>query len=118
MSASAILIVEDEFLISLTLAESLEDAGYSVITTFNADEAISVLESRTDIRMIITDIDMPGSMDGLKLAAAVSDRWPPIKIIVTSGKHRPGKSDLPDGSFFLAKPYRLSQLTEVVRQAW
>lgn len=117
MSVGAILTVEDDFLISLALSEMLQEAGYEVISTLNADEAISVLEARADIWLIITDIDMPGSMDGLKLAACVRDRWPPVKIIITSGKHCPSASMMPDGSVFLPKPYRLSELTRVVNHA-
>ncbi len=79
MNAITILTVEDEFLVSEYLREVLEGAGYRVIATNNADEAIAVLESRNDIRVVITDINMPGSMDGLKLAAAIRGRWPPIK---------------------------------------
>jgi DNA-binding NtrC family response regulator len=116
MSAPVILIVEDEPLISLMLQEFLEDAGYEVLAAANADAAIPILESRMDIRVVITDIDMPGSMDGLKLAACVRDRWPPLKIIVTSGKHRPGISDMPSGSLFLAKPYGMNSVVEAVRR--
>ena len=86
---ATILVVEDDFLLSLDTSEALEDAGYDVIAAANADEAIKVLETRNDIRTIFTDINMPGSMDGLKLAAAVRDRWPPVHIIVTSGMTAP-----------------------------
>ena len=71
-----ILTVEDEEPLRAYLGEILEDAGYSVIAAASADEAIAVLESRNDIRTVITDINMPGSMDGLRLAAAVRGRWP------------------------------------------
>jgi DNA-binding NtrC family response regulator len=116
MSLKVVLTVEDEFLISLALGDMLEAAGYEVIATSNADEAITVLESRPDVRLIITDVDMPGSMDGLKLAAAVRDRWPPVKIIVTSGKQRPTESSMPDGSFFMPKPYTTTQLSDAVQR--
>ena len=82
---ATILVVEDDILLSLDTSDALKDAGYDVIAAANADEAIKVLETRNDIRTIFTDINMPGSMDGLKLAAAVRDRWPPVHIIVTSG---------------------------------
>jgi CheY-like chemotaxis protein len=100
-----ILTVEDEVLISQYLGDLLRDDGYAVVATYNADQAIAVLESRSDIGVIITDINMPGSMDGLKLAAAVRDRWPPIKIIVTTGRAQPRQDELPPGSAVLAKPY-------------
>ena len=79
------LIVEDEFLLRMDAAEAIGAAGFEVIEAANADEAIEVLEARPDITVVFTDIQMPGSMDGLKLARAVRGRWPPIKIIATSG---------------------------------
>ena len=87
-------------------------AGYEVISAFNADQAIEILESRDDIKLIFTDVDMPGSMDGLKLAAAVRHRWPPVRIVVTSGKHLP--SELPDGAVFIPKPYNGAKIVETV----
>jgi two-component system, response regulator PdtaR len=100
-----ILTVEDETLVRDYLGEILEYAGYQVVSAANADEAIEILESRDDIRVIITDINMPGSMDGLRLAAAVKDRWPPIKIIIATGKEPPRREEMPIDSQFLAKPY-------------
>jgi CheY-like chemotaxis protein len=104
-SGPTILIVEDEILIGQYLGDVLRDAGYEVIAAFNADKAIEILESRSDVRLIITDINMPGSMDGLRLAAAIRDKWPPIKIIIATGKERPTGDQMPDGSLFLSKPY-------------
>ncbi len=100
-----VLIVEDEFLLRMSAVAMIEDAGFEVLEAGNADEAITMLESRSDIRLVFTDIQMPGSMDGLKLAAAVKGRWPPIKIIATSGRHLIRDSDLPEGALFLSKPY-------------
>ena len=80
-----ILTVDDEFLISEYLHAILESGGHRVIATFDADEAIEVLERVRDIQLVITDINMPGSMDGLRLAAAIRDRWPPIHLIVVTG---------------------------------
>ena len=88
-----------------------------MIEAANADEAIAILESRADIRVVFTDIHMPGSMDGLKLAHAVRDRWPPIKIIVTSGRDRLSAGDLPDGGRFFSKPYDPREIGEALR-AW
>src|ERR1700683_5360591 len=82
----AILIVEDEALVRLYAVDTVTAAGFDVVEAASADEAIRILESRSDIRVVFTDIQMPGLMDGLKLAQAVRDRWPPIKIIVTSGR--------------------------------
>jgi CheY-like chemotaxis protein len=86
-----------------------------VVDARNADEAIEILKARPDIRIVFTDIDMPGSMDGLKLAAAVCDRWPPIEIIITSGKVRPAASDIPARGVFLSKPYDEAALSRALR---
>jgi len=84
-----ILVVEDEILIRELVAEELEVAGYTIVIANDADQAIAILEARQDIHLVFTDVNMPGSIDGLKLAAAVRDRWPPVHIIITSGKIRP-----------------------------
>src|ERR1019366_2069715 len=78
-----VLIVEDESLTRLDAVEMAEAAGFAVVEASNADDAIRILESRNDIRIVFTDIDMPGSMDGLKLPRAIRNRWPPIQLIVT-----------------------------------
>lgn len=83
---SVVLVVEDEPLIRMAACMIVEDAGFIALEAANADDAIRILESRSDIRLIFTDVDMPGSLDGLKLAHFVRNRWPPIKIIVASGK--------------------------------
>jgi len=110
----SVLLVEDEVLVRMDIADSLAESGFDVLEAGSADEAI--LETNDAIRLIITDIDMPGSMDGLKLAAAVRDRWPPIRIIVTSGNRIVEITDLPDGSVFFAKPYQSSQLVASMHQ--
>ena len=100
-----VLVVEDQPLTRVATVETLEDAGFQVLEASNADEAIRILEARNNVRIVFTDIDMPGSMDGLKLARAVRDRWPPIKIVITSGQLIPNEVDLPAGGRFVAKPY-------------
>jgi CheY-like chemotaxis protein len=110
-----VLIVEYEFLLRLDAAEAIETAGFEAIQATNADEAIAVLQARFDIRVVFTDIQMPGSMDGFKLAQFVRDRWPPIKIIATSGRVVAGDDDLPAGSLFLSKPYRGKELVAALR---
>ncbi len=100
-----VLVVEDEALIRLAIVDELEIAGFDVYEADGAETAIAIIERHPEIRMIFTDIDMPGTMDGLKLAAFVRDRWPPIKIIVTSGRVIPGPGELPSDVPFLAKPY-------------
>ena len=110
-----LLVVENELLLSVDISDALKDDGYDVITVANADEAIKVLETRNDIHTIFTDIDLPGSMDGLKLAAAVKDRWPPVHIIVTTGMSVPRRDQMPAKSLFIAKPYRNAEVLEALR---
>jgi CheY-like chemotaxis protein len=105
-----VLLVEDEALIRMDAADAIRDLGFDVIEAASADDAIAVLERTADIAVVFTDIQMPGSMDGLRLAAAVRDRWPPVAIIVTSGQVRPHEHDLPTKVPFLAKPYGSHQL--------
>src|SRR5579862_1563277 len=112
----AVLIVEDEPLVRLCAVEAVEGAGFEVIEAANADDAIRILESRTDIRVVFTDMHMPGSMDGLKLAHAVRNRWPPIKIIVTSGRELVAEQDLPEGGRFFAKPYNPIEILDTLRE--
>ena len=112
----AVLIVEDEPLVRLGAAKFIADEGFEVIEAANADEAIRILEARKDVRIVFTDIHMPGSMDGLKLARAVRNRWPPIKIIVTSGRDPVTEQDLPEGSRFFAKPYDPIQITNLLHE--
>ena len=109
------LIVEDEFLLRMEAADTIVAAGFEAVEAANADQAIEILESRRDITVVFTDIQMPGSMDGLKLARAVRGRWPPIKIVATSGHAHVRESDLPEGGRFLAKPYSPVQVTDVLR---
>jgi DNA-binding LytR/AlgR family response regulator len=82
----------------------------------NADEAIKILEARDDIRIVFTDINMPSSMDGLELAAAVRGRWPPIEFIVTSGHHSPTTDDLPKRARFISKPYTNCQIARALTE--
>lgn len=100
VSARTVLVVEDDPLVLLSAVAMIEDAGYDVLEAANADEAIALLEDHPQIRVVFTDIEMPGSMDGLKLAAYVRDRWPPVAIIVTSGRILPGEGLLPAGRRF------------------
>ena len=110
-----ILTVEDEFLISEYLRAILEGGGHRVVATFDADEAIQVVERVRDIQLVITDIDMPGSMDGLRLAGAIRERWPPIHLIVVTGFAPPRSSELPRDSLFIPKPYGTAEILSAVR---
>src|SRR3984893_3426602 len=110
-----ILIVEDDFFLRMNAAEMIQDAGFDVVEAGDADEAIAILEARPDIHVVFTDIQMPGAMDGLKLARFVRGRWPPIKIVATYGFVSVRKDDLPEGSRFVPKPYRAEQIVATLR---
>jgi CheY-like chemotaxis protein len=111
-----VLIVEDEFLLRMNAADMIGAAGFEIVEAANADQAIEILESRRDITVIFTDVQMPGSMDGLKLARAVRGRWPPIKIVATSGLDNVAETDLPEGGRFLPKPYSPVEVAGVLRE--
>jgi two-component system, response regulator PdtaR len=101
----AVLVVEDEFLIRMDTVSSLEGDGFIVHEAKDAADAIRCLELHSEIRLVFTDVNMPGSMDGVALAHYVRGRWPPVKIIVTSGVAKAQKDDLPTGALFVEKPY-------------
>lgn len=106
-----VLVVEDEPLLLMAAVDLVEEAGFEALEARNADEAIELLNARQDIRIVFTDIDMPGSMDGMKLAAMVRDRWPPVEIIIVSGHRKVTDNDLPDRCVFFSKPYDISRVT-------
>lgn len=111
-----VLVVEDEPLVRMDISDQLQDFGFDVLEAENAAEAIDMLAMNSSIQVIFTDVDMPGEMDGLKFAAAVRDRWPPIKIIVTSGHRQVSMRDLPTASRFFGKPYRAEKVAAAVRE--
>jgi CheY-like chemotaxis protein len=110
-----VLIVEDEIMLRMRAVDIVEDAGYTPIEALDADEAVEILESRSDIALMCTDIQMPGSMDGLGLARTVHERWPSIKIIVMSGQLYPQNIDLPPCSRFFGKPLEAGQMIAEMR---
>jgi CheY-like chemotaxis protein len=101
----AVLVVEDEALIRLNISDELTELGFEVFEAANAGEAVELLKRHREIHVLFTDIDMPGDVDGLQLAQLVRTRWPPIKIIVTSGKHSYSHDELPVEGRFIPKPY-------------
>jgi CheY-like chemotaxis protein len=111
-----VLVVEDELLLRMDAVDMIADAGFEVLGAGSADQAIEILEKRSDITAVFTDIQMPGSMDGLKLARAVRGRWPPIKIIATSGRVHVNEQDLPEGGRFLPKPYNSGQVVGALQE--
>lgn len=100
-----ILVVEDNELLQMTTVDTLCDAGFDVISVSNADQAIDILDRRDDIVAVFTDIDMPGSMDGVQLARTVQRRWPMIRTVLTSGGPPPASHALPPHVVFYQKPY-------------
>ena len=111
----AVLVVEDEPITRMDVVDQLEEDGFKVFEAPDADRAIKILEANPAIRILFTDVDMPGSMDGLKLAAAVRDRWPPIKIVVASGLRKINIDALPDDSRFFSKPYNVNEIAATMR---
>lgn len=110
-----VLIVEDEPLQRMMLVDMVEGAGFDAVEAMDADDAVSILEKRLDIRIVFTDIDMPGGVDGLKLAATIRDRWPPIEIIITSSKQPPNLEKIPVRSVFFPKPYQKDHVLTAMR---
>jgi CheY-like chemotaxis protein len=110
MEKAVVLVVENEALIRISALHMVEDAGFVAVEARNADEAIKVLESRSDIRAVFTDIRMSGSLDGWKLARAIKGRWPPIHLILTSGLDIPSEDRLPTNGRFIRKPYTTEQV--------
>jgi two-component sensor histidine kinase/FixJ family two-component response regulator len=106
----AVLVVEDEMLLRMRAVDMVEDAGFTPVEAINADDALAILESRSDIELLFTDIQMPGSMDGLKLACAVHERWPSIRIILVSGQLNLTDNEKPPDSRFFGKPLGVKQM--------
>ncbi len=105
-----VLVVEDEMLLRMRAVDIVEDAGFASVEALDADEAVAILESRSDIALLFTDIQMPGSMDGLGLAHAVHERWPPVKIILVSGQLKLADIDIPPNSCFFGKPFEAAEM--------
>ena len=112
----AVLVVDDEALIRMLAADVLEEAGFEVIEAPTADHAVTVLENRDDIRVVFTDVDMPGRLNGFQLARHIEDHHHRVGVIVGSGKCRPGPGDVAPGTIFLQKPYPLETLVREVRR--
>jgi CheY-like chemotaxis protein len=112
-----VLLVEDEPLVRMVNLEVLQEAGFRVIDANDADEAFEILKRRSDqVRAVLTDVDMPGSMNGFEFARLVSQGWPAIGVLVISGKTSPGPRDLPKHGMFLAKPYGTEEMIEALKR--
>ena len=110
-----VLVVEDEMLLRLRVVDMVEDAGFIPVEAVDGDEALAILQSRSDIALLFTDIQMPGSIDGLQLAHAVHQLWPPIKIILASGQLKLSSSDIPQDSRFFGKPLQSGEMIAEMR---
>lgn len=111
-----VLVVEDEPLLRLAGMDLVEAAGYEAVAASDATEAVAILEARDDIRIVFTDVDMPRGVDGMRLAAIIRDRWPPIKVIVVSGHIEDPGDVIPAETVFFSKPYREEQIVETIRR--
>ncbi len=112
---TVVLVVEDEPMLRTLAVDIVELNGFTAIEASNADEAVAVLESRSDIDIVFTDVEMPGSMDGLGLAKAIRWRWPPIELIVTSGRNKSDAS-IPERGVFFQKPYRVGEIAKALQR--
>ena len=112
LQAPVVLLVEDEPLVREFEIDVLQDAGFRVLEARTADEAFDMLRGRPDVRIVFTDVDMPGSLNGFEFARLVHQGWPEVAILVSSGKLAPQDGDLPAGAAFIAKPYRPDDLVE------
>jgi CheY-like chemotaxis protein len=107
-----VLVVEDESVVLFSAVEMVTEAGFDAIPASNADDAIRILERRDDIRAVFTDVQMPGSMDGLRLARVVRNRWPPVAVVVTSGQRQIAQPTYPAECGFLVNPISLPRLKQ------
>jgi CheY-like chemotaxis protein len=114
---TAVLVVEDEPLVRMLAADILEDEGFEVIEAATAPAALALLEKHEgEIAAVFTDIDMPGGMNGLELAAIVHARWPDMALVITSGVARLSADQLPGDGVFIAKPYASKTPVRIIRE--
>ena len=114
LDADRVLVVEDDCLLREMIVDMLMDEGFATSEAYCADQALQLLRNRNDIAAMVTDVDMPGEMNGIALAAQVSQNWPWIGIVVTSGAHRGGALGVHRPVFFLPKPFRADRLVAAV----
>ena len=112
--SGVVLVVEDEALLLFAIADDLRELGFGVLEAHNADQAVARLEAHPEITALFTDIDMPGSMNGVQLSMLVEHRWPEKKVVITSGKMRPAAGVMPASAAFLAKPYSVDAVARAV----
>jgi len=112
-----VLVVDDEPLVRMTAADQLDEAGFQVLEAANADEALTLLEAHSnEVRVLFTDVDMPGSMNGMALAEQVYRRWPHVLLLISSGHARPDPDEIPDHGHFVPKPYHGATLVRHITE--
>ncbi|PTM86477.1 response regulator [Mycoplana dimorpha] len=116
MPQQTVLVVEDEPLLLLSAMEMVEAGGFEAIGAADATAAVAILENRLDICIVFTDVEMPRGIDGLRLAALIRDRWPPIHVIITSGHSTPSQGSLPVDMMFFSKPYQEREVVAAMRK--
>ena len=110
------LVVDDDELVRRLEADVLADQGFAVVEAENADEALALLRQRRDVLVVVTDIEMPGTLNGLRLAEIVQDHWPGTGMVLASGRTFPTEEELPPGAVFLQKPYTIEKMTFCVHE--
>ena len=113
----SVLVVDDEPILRLFACEALEDAGYEVVGASSADEAIALLRRGTPFGAVLTDIEMPGDLDGLELAWNIQAHWPEITVVITSGRKLPRPDEIPRAASFLPKPFSAERLVDTLRSS-
>jgi CheY-like chemotaxis protein len=111
-----VLVVEDETLVRTFVSDFLDEAGFKVFEATDTEEALTILQARPDIQAVITDVEMPGPMNGFDLARTVHERWPGVTVIATSGRACPPMDDWPESIPFITKPYLPATIVGLVRQ--
>jgi DNA-binding NtrC family response regulator len=117
VTCAVVLVVEDEALLRLDAFDTLDRAGFEVCEAASASEALVVLDRRHDVAVVVTDLEMPGPLNGLDLARQVRKTWPEVAVVIVSGCMRPQPGEIPQEVEFLSKPYRTSTLITRVREA-
>jgi CheY-like chemotaxis protein len=112
-----VLVVEDELLVRVVTSQTLAEAGYLILEAGTGDEALRIITAGAPLSAVVTDIEMPGALDGLELAKAIETRWPEIAIVIISGRRLPAPDELPPKAVFLPKPYSPGRLIAAVGAA-
>jgi two-component system, response regulator PdtaR len=109
-----VLVVENHPIVRMTLLDVVHEAGFEALEAGSAIEALQVLQARPDVHLVFTDAEVPGTMDGMELVHYIRSRWPPVKLIVVSGKREIGPGELPHGAKFFPVPYRETSIAEAM----